>query len=408
MNQINEQYNKLIEIDPNNIHFLYAYSVFLRNVVFDEITATRILEKVNILQESYQLHRNSSSSFGNKMNKCIILRISGNSDSLGKILDANIIATTKLKYSREEFERLTVNQLLPSVIAEVHDKWVMSSYENAISNYRKKKYIRGFIKNKNSDLVFCNISQKVIPNLKEEFNFLAIIQMNVKLIGFAQTIEQSHDQNKPMCVFLCDEKNKVIGINNIAAKFLSIESSDINDKSETAMQDFIHELSDPINEQKMESNTGMPCLVNFENMRRGLINVEHDVIRQDDEYIGADVLATIRLFNETYGSELNQPVKVKVFIITPIGSNLNCNCFITIMEKAKEILGSDSINDKLMNNIKPFEVRGFAMKDNESIIKSVDSSQISTISDRNLVYEFKNSLYDKNTPHTIKLLTYTI
>jgi hypothetical protein len=317
MKEINDLYNKLMEVDPNNVDFLQRYGVLLKNVMFNDMLADKILEKVNILMEKNEVNRLFYSKFGNKRNKLLIMRVSGKFNSLGKIQDANLITLKKLKYERNELLRLTANKLLSSNISKVHDKWIMASYEKLIDSC-DTNLLHGFIKDKYGYFIFSTLLLRLIPNLKDDLNFLVAIQLNKNFTGYAQISDIHKGDSKCICLFLCDESDRIIGINRAAGEWIGLGPNEISEKYEITIDKLIADLKNPDIETLLASNDGYVCDVNQNYIASQLEN--RSPKQQEDAKEEKINPVWVRLTNEVYGERVGISVNLRVYIVVPLNT----------------------------------------------------------------------------------------
>ena len=197
----------------------------------------------------------------------MLFRISGNKNSLGKILDVNFEATIRLKYEREELMGTNIKRLLPSAIAARHDEWILRSYSSLVFN-NVNRITQGFIQDKNGFYVFTNMLVKLIPNLKEGINFIAALQMNKRLSGYIRLFEAAEYSKKALCIFIGDEAGRVIGINSGAGDYFGISGREFNTKSEITLQGLIPMLTDPQFEKQIKSKEGYVSNINVQDIRK--------------------------------------------------------------------------------------------------------------------------------------------
>lgn len=399
MNQINELHNKMVENDPSNVDFLEKYGLFLKNVMFDEIGAEKVFERVRILIEKNELHKIFHSKFGKKMSKLIMMRVSGRLNSLGKILDANLVALERLKYERNELLRLSANQLLPSVLSEVHDKWIMAAYEKLIDPW-ENSLLHGFIKDKEGYFILCSFLLRLIPNLKDEINFLVIVQLNRKFTGYIQPNEQNRGNLKALCLFICDENDRIIGINKAAGDWIQTSPMEISGKLEITMQNLIPELGNSEIEGQLTSNNGYTCSVN----QSYIANQLEESFSKCQEEAKDKTVSTVwvRLVKETYGDKVGIPVYLKVYAVVPILPAETGTLPLYLDPVKKDATVTDDTHSNKEEAKKKTEHN---MDDNSSMGHSSSTSSVS--SRTNIISEFKASLYECTTPWTIRVLKYT-
>lgn len=110
--------------------------------------------------------------------KTCIITISGNIHSLGKVLNCNTESLNILEYSHTEIIGHSINQIIPNVLAEIHDELMRRYFDTSVSKAMGKERIV-FALNKSGYIVPCTLMIKVFPNLNE----------GIRVVGFLKKVE---------------------------------------------------------------------------------------------------------------------------------------------------------------------------------------------------------------------------
>jgi hypothetical protein len=401
LKQLNTLYTKIIQTNSTNITFLFKYGVFLKSIIFDDITAEIIFNKVNVIKENKAFTKNLTNGvIGMAATELITMRVSGNSNSFGKILDANSEAVTRLKYSKDELKRCIITQFMPSVIAEVHDEWVKDAYTRCLFLHLNKT-VGGFICNKEGYFTYANILIKLLPNLKDNINFIVIMHLNRKMdayLGFMKNRKEYKEYKNKCCLFLCNERGRIIGMNENMSKWLNASSAELNNKSGVTIESILPEIfdKDKIIDNVISAN-GYRCFISYRSIIRQLGESEQVDSEKFEENM-KPISIWVRSIEETYGVMHNHIVKLRIFIVIPCVINKTSSSLSRSIPLPEEIAESPT-------DILP---QYYSKRENLSPGGSVASSNVTARSNKNLVYEFKAGLYDKKTPSTIQLLMYVI
>lgn len=392
LKQLHALYNKIMASNSSNITFLYKYGVFLKFIIFDDITAEMIFNKIKLIRENKVISKSVAKKSMAMANELITLRVSGNPSSLGKILDANSEAVVKLKYNKDELKHSNISQLMSSVVAEAHTEWVKDAYARFLLPSVNKVF-GNFVCDKNGYFTYANLLLKILPNLKEDINFILIIQLNRKMANYLEFMKNHKAYRNKYCVFLCSEKGRIVGINENMGNWLRITPAEINNRPEVAVETLLPEIFDnsKVKDSVMSVN-GYRCVINYGKIMNQLS--EDEQIDHEDE-AQSTVSIWIRGIEETYGAAHSLKVTLRIFIIIPsLPGRVDSS-----------ILGLSTLPGEIVDTVA--EKTPLARQD-VSHAGSVASSSYTNLSNKNLVYEFKASLYDKKTPRTILLLNYVM
>ena len=151
-----------------------------------------------------------------KSDKLLLLRVSGDKNTLGKILDVNFETCLQLSYEKTDLEGSRLSSLLPGMVARFHDEWILKSYDNQRFT-RLNAVSYGYIKDRHGFFHAVTLVVKVVPSLKQGLTFLAIIQLTSKIVECRAAHEGVHDSAGSQCLFICEASGKIIGINKPAS-----------------------------------------------------------------------------------------------------------------------------------------------------------------------------------------------
>ncbi len=163
----------------------------------------------------------------------MLLRVSGDKSSLGKIIDVNFDFCLQLKYEKSDLVGSHIRKMLPGTIADCHDDWMLTSYDT-LQFSRLGKLTYGFVRDKDGYFQLATMIIKEIPHLKDGLSFLAAMQINKRLSRYVTTTEVA--QNKTPCVLLCERNGRIIGINEEATKAFHVTPMNIERDSELSIE----------------------------------------------------------------------------------------------------------------------------------------------------------------------------
>ena len=109
-------------------------------------------------------------------NTCVIT-CSGNPNTLGKVLSASAELKEVLQYANTELVGHNISMVMPSIIANLHDSFMKSYFENLTLEEHERKKGEIFPLNKLGYLIPCLNTLKIIPSLNE----------GLKIVGFLRS-----------------------------------------------------------------------------------------------------------------------------------------------------------------------------------------------------------------------------
>ena len=167
--QTNQRFKILNEMNPNHINCLEIYGYFLKEIFNDDVEGQRILDKADYILKSTFINKQfvdkDRQKYGENSNTCIVT-ISGNYNSIGSIINVNNDVTRILGFSKSYLIGLNVNRLMSKCFADQHDGFLMR-YMGCSESTMVGSERMVLAQNKQGYLVPCTLMVKVIPNLEE-------------------------------------------------------------------------------------------------------------------------------------------------------------------------------------------------------------------------------------------------
>lgn len=176
-----DQFKKLNQINPNHIKCLVIYGNFLKDIVNDDQEGLRIIEKAEYVDKSAMVNKqfidNDRLKYGENSNTCIFT-CSGNFNEMGVVKNVNNEITRVFGLSKAEIMENNISVIMPKVIADSHDSFMMNYFETSESKIIGAERLV-FPMTKAGYLVPCTLMVKILPNLEE----------GIKIVGFLKDIE---------------------------------------------------------------------------------------------------------------------------------------------------------------------------------------------------------------------------
>lgn len=400
MRVLRDLYYKITDCDPNNLTFLYIYAVFLKYVVYDEVTANTIFARVRSLRENRMLNKHLS-YFESGRGKTMMIKVSGDQETMGKILDVNLETSVELKYDKDDFKRINMSKLMPPFVADKHGEWIKRSYEMLnIKNMHAVTQI--FVADKDGYYIFTNSLLRLVPNLKDGISFIISLRANRKMTGYFNRVGRQKESKKSYSFLLFNGDDNVVGLNDNASHLFNVHPKEL--RPESTLQALIPELAAKEVYDAAKSNRGHLCSVDLSSVERVLGDTDKVVDDSGEEHVVKQNV-WMRLFEHVYGEEYNLPCTLKVLVLQKITGHHFHSPMTKLQTKNDNFDGSDGdLNDGSNENLNEQQIAGL----NENLSVSIASSQASNISSLNLAKELKASLYERKTPSTVKLFIYTI
>jgi len=176
VDKIHEIYKQVSKLGVNTM-FLKKYAYFFKKIIQNEEEYNSIHNFI-VNHSSLSVRTNSSRaifSLSDTNSKIVVIRVSGDKNTLGRILDSNSDIELLLGFEANKIIGMTINNLMIEPISEAHNEWINQYYDTLKSNYIEKVQTN-FLKTKENLIVTCNIYIKVIPIITSQLEFLCLLK----------------------------------------------------------------------------------------------------------------------------------------------------------------------------------------------------------------------------------------
>jgi hypothetical protein len=176
MKKIRDLYLEMSSNDSLDEKFLYLYAVFLKLVAHNEIEFNMILSKIQTTRArsaASKLSKSRANWLSTDNKTTMIIKASGERNSLCRILDVNHQTTMILKFQKKDLIGEHAKILMPSVIAPIHDQWVLNYYQTLRETFIKSGHC--FLRRKDNYFIFCKLKIQLIPLIDEGIQFIIFI-----------------------------------------------------------------------------------------------------------------------------------------------------------------------------------------------------------------------------------------
>ena len=195
---------------------MFKYYYFLKDIINDEIEAASILSKITNVDKARYLEKHTLNCWEGNIG---LIKASGDIKSLGRINTANLQASKLIGYAKKELMGMKCNRFMISLLAEIHDNWILDYYETMRSKMLGS-ITTMFLKNKDG---FCELFElyiSPIPGITKGMQEFAVF--------FKKTINNPHiphhllsNKIKPAVMF-CDDKLNILGFNSACSEYFGI------------------------------------------------------------------------------------------------------------------------------------------------------------------------------------------
>ncbi len=183
--QIQDIATQLQKRMPNDIKFMFRYSLFLLKVMNSDLDSYEILKKIQLIYELKTANKSAGNAsqqqsfteqqvFGENTASGIIM-ISANAQEIGRIIHANEEIEYLLGYTKNELIGVNVSIFLPFIFRSKHEALIQSYLESGKEKilHRRRK---NFAVNKEFYLVPVELIIKIFPQINGKLIFAGFIQ----------------------------------------------------------------------------------------------------------------------------------------------------------------------------------------------------------------------------------------
>ncbi|TNV87853.1 hypothetical protein FGO68_gene5771 [Halteria grandinella] len=170
---------RLQEIYPNEIKFLYRYGIFLLKIIHNEYDSLECFRKAQTTyvgkdnKKGAQMPVNEQTIFGENTAAGIVV-ISATSSKIGTIIHCNEEVESVLGFQKRDIIGSNVTVLIPRPIAKVHDRLIQRYFETAKPTVIEiKRYL--LANSRDGYLKEIELIVKVFPQVNEQIVFIGFI-----------------------------------------------------------------------------------------------------------------------------------------------------------------------------------------------------------------------------------------
>ncbi|KAI8811000.1 hypothetical protein BJ742DRAFT_867507 [Cladochytrium replicatum] len=178
-----EKYLAVIKLNPDNAKSYRLYGSFLINILNDKKTGVAMIQHAEELDEVPE-NQGGDDNFDLlhlMSGECATITMSGNSGSVGKVVDANALVTKVFGYKKTELIGQNINKIIPHPFSEHHDSFLNNYLETGISKFiDRQRHVLGL--HKNGFLIMMSLAIKQIST-DVGTSFMAFVKILPKSSG---------------------------------------------------------------------------------------------------------------------------------------------------------------------------------------------------------------------------------
>ena len=240
--KIDENYNSLIMLKPDNYGLIKLYSYFTQNVLNDQEKYTKL--KINMVTSGYNSNSNSHeiqySNFDiNTLKDKDIFKyclLSANKKDLANIIDLSTNLCQIFGYTRNELLGKNINYLIPELFHKAHNKLLYNFNEKSKNTlfkelFKKDNYIPQYLEKQayaiSKTKFLVSIKLKIYLVQTEGNELIYIMELN-KLKDFQQDLDINDENNDLKCIVMTDENFYIQSFTPNCVTYLKLNDSYIN------------------------------------------------------------------------------------------------------------------------------------------------------------------------------------
>lgn len=283
-----KQFDSLNEINANHQKCLELYGKFLKEVVNDDTSGQRILEKAD--KVSRQISQRQAGEDLTKLDEnseTAIITISGNFRQIGTITNSNNQISNLLGYNKSEVIGEKIETIMPKIFADSHDDLLFKYFDNPDQPLNIERTV--YAMNKRGYIAPFSLLAKILPNLDH----------GIQIVGFLRLIS-GFDFQKDKYVLFSPETGMIYGVSRACYEHFGIRASLTFGKcynmSELNFDLLCPEILEEGKQSQLKSANGMNVLLDTSS-----IQANHPLENEDDESVQ----------EENLGEKEDQEVKVE-------------------------------------------------------------------------------------------------
>jgi len=213
-----EDINKICK---NNFEFLIKYGLYMRVIVNDYYSASTAYSSIMRSMDKIRHGKSEENSFSilESEERNMMIEISLESKNFMQIVDVNAEAEIILKSSRSELVGKALSNIMPPMIAEMHEKGMQQFFKTMTSKTLDKKQTR-LIKNSKGTYIFCSMIKHIVPTLTNGFRGIMFAHVDKKVEQYTQS--KKDPTSHRLGAIICDESMKIVGFNNETSELLDV------------------------------------------------------------------------------------------------------------------------------------------------------------------------------------------
>ncbi|KAI8812269.1 hypothetical protein BJ742DRAFT_52488 [Cladochytrium replicatum] len=171
-----DKYLAVIKLNPDNAKCYRLYGSFLINVLNDKKTGSAMLQHADELDDVRENQGDENVDLLHLMSgECATITISGNHDSLGKVVDANALVMKVFGFKKSELVGQSVNKIIPHPFSENHDNFLKAYLDTGISKViDRQRHVLGL--HKSGFMIMISLAVKQIST-DDGTSFMAFVKL---------------------------------------------------------------------------------------------------------------------------------------------------------------------------------------------------------------------------------------
>lgn len=265
-----KQYDVLNELNPNHQKCLEMYGKFLKDVVNDDTSGQRILERAE--KVSRQLNQRQAGEEITKIDEnseTAIITISGNFRQIGIITNSNNQISNLLGYNKSEVIGEKIETIMPKIFADNHDDLLLKYFDNPNQPLNIERTV--YAMNKRGYISPFNLLAKILPNLDH----------GIQIVGFLRPIN-GFEPEKDKYILYSPETGMVYGVSKACYTYFGVRASLTFGKcynmSELNFDLLCPEILEDTKQQMLKSANGLNVMLDTSS-----IIANHPLENEDDE-----------------------------------------------------------------------------------------------------------------------------
>ena len=208
-----KQFDQMNELNSNHQRCLEIYGRFLKEVVNDEISGQRILERSDKVQR--QANQRQAADDLSKLDEnsdTAIVTISGNYRKIGMITNSNSQITQLLGYNKVDIIGEKIETIMPKIFADSHDRLLFKYLDSPNSQLNIERTVYPI--NAKGYIVPSMLTAKILPNLEN----------GIQIVGFLRKFP-GFDSKKDRIILYSIETGIIYGVTKACYENFGLRAS---------------------------------------------------------------------------------------------------------------------------------------------------------------------------------------